>query len=171
MKKLILIFLSVSSVGIFCMEKELFPMGQCPKLTVVNNHTKKITVRYQSLLPGMDEASSLIPASLGSSIIPMPYITTMHTEVIVGSGKRTELKQLLTPIVTIKIDGFKTLENLRILRSDVPLVINSECDNEIKVTQDEQERAIIRSLHLSIQARSPKHYKKESSDEECCAIQ
>jgi hypothetical protein len=171
MKNIILIFLSASSVGLWGMDKELFPMGQCPRLTVVNNHTKKIVVRYQPLLPGMDEASSLIPASLGTSIIPIPRVTTMYTEVTVAPEKKTELKQLLVPCVTIKIDGFHTLENVRILRSDVPLVINTECDNEIKVTQDEQERAIIKSLHLSIQARSSKKYKKENSDEDCCAIQ
>jgi len=171
MKNIILMFLSTSFVGIFCMEKELFPIGHCPKLTVINNHTQKITVRYQPLLPGMDETCSLIPVSLGSSIISVPRITTLHTEVIVGSGKKTELKQLLTPIVNITIDGFKPLENLRIARADIPLVINPECDNEIRVTQDIEQRAIIRSLRLNIQAQSQTKHKKENSDEDCCVLQ
>ena len=159
-------------MGVLCMEpKELFPMGRCSRLTIINNHTQKITVRYQPLLSGRDEATSLIPASLGSSIIPMPRVTTLHTEVEIGSRKKTKLKQLLIPFVTIKIGGFKSLENLRIVRSDIPLTVHAMHNNEIRVTQAEQECATMRSLHLSIQSRSSKYYKKENSEEDCCAIQ
>jgi hypothetical protein len=161
MKNIIVIFLSVSSMSVCGAERS-------SRLTVVNNHSKKIVIRYE---PQMNDQSALIPLSIGSSIIPMPPITTVHAEVTIESQKQAQLKQLLAPYITIKIDGFKPLENLSIVQSHIPLVINSECNNQIKVIQGSFERGIMDSLQLSIQASTKKRKEKESSDEDGCGLQ
>ena len=178
MKNIIVIFLSVSSVCAFGMELDPFGgfgMEKDPRLIVINNLTQKIVVRYEPLLPGIEDANSLIPASLGSSIIPLPRITTAHTQVTVDPGKKAQLKQLLTPFVTITIGGFTPVENLPIVQPHIPLVINAADDNKIKIMQGTDERAIIETLQLRIQQHVRSAGKKEkekiSSDDDWCCLQ
>ena len=133
----------------------VFSMDDKKGLMIINGNTKIATVRYEP-------TKTNVPVGALSC-----YVSKS-----VDAGKFLVLPPLLTPLISVTIDGFDPLENLPIVTTHIPLEIHPLRNNEITITQDTQTRAILKALintHPTPQVK-PAHIKpikKEESDEDC----
>lgn len=122
----ILLTLLLSGYG-FAMDRQPAP------LTIINDHEHSVTVRYE---PRKEETRVVIPTGEWSC----------HVHRTIDPKKTLKLPPLLTPFVSIAIDGFQPLQNLPIVKTHIPMVISAKSSGEIIVTQDTQILAVIKAL-------------------------
>lgn len=126
-----------------------FAMDMSPKtLTITNNHERPVTVRYE---PRKEETRVVVPTGEWSCAISR----------IIESKKSLTLLPLLTPHVSVAIEGFQPLQNLPIVKTHIPVVIHPQRGDTITITQDTETLAVLKSLMQTTVAQQPKAEAKE----------
>ena len=137
-----------------------FSMDNTKGPTIINNQDRFVLVRYQ---PRKEETRIVVSKGEWNC-----YINKS-----IDSKKLLVLPPLLTPYISLTIDGFDKLENLPIGKTHEPLTIHPERNNEITITQGIEVLAILSAL-TNIPKKAPElplRKKKEESDEEFCILQ
>jgi len=148
MKRIIVLLSIVLPVYVFAMDDK-------KGLMIINGTTKIATINYEPKKTKVREGMSSEPVTK-----------------LVDAGKFLVLPPLLTPLISVAIEGFDPLENLPIVTTHIPLEIHPPRHNEITITQDAQTRAVLKALinTLPTPQVQPTHVKpitKEESDEDC----
>jgi len=139
----------LSSGYTFAMDKPL------KALTIINNHECSVVVCYE---PRKEETRFVIPTGKWSC----------HLNREIYPKKSLTLFPLLTPLISIAINGFQPLQNLPIVKTDTPLIINPKRDNAITITQGTETLAVLKALiHTNVTAQSSKENKQESDKDFC----